>query len=314
MNRWDRLLESYLEEYGARGLAQERVDQVWRELSQWGNWLKRRRPRPKLEEVDADLIIGYVRGRTAFRAKATLSGVMSTLRGMGDFLVRQQIWTANPMRWLKGPKLNGQIHLPCRIGSAEMQRLWEGAATSRQGYHQHLWLTVLAVLYGTGIRRGELERLDVSDWDLQEGILKVDGRKTGWERCVPMPALACRCLEAYLPHRQNHLDALGRHQQPALFVNQDGERLRGLTVSRGIQRLARRCGLERITLHRFRHTCASDLLAGGVRLPEVQRLLGHQTIGTTVRYLHIADPQRHEAVTLHPINQMLSAAGTGGRS
>jgi hypothetical protein len=40
---------------------------------------------------------------------------------------------------------------------------------------------------------------------------------------------------------------------------------------------------------------------------DVQRILGHQTITTTVRYLHIADPQRHQAVNLHPINQMLKA-------
>ncbi len=40
----------------------------------------------------------------------------------------------------------------------------------------------------------------------------------------------------------------------------------------------------------------------------IQRMLGHQTIQTTVRYLHVADPQRHEAVKLHPINRMLGGA------
>jgi site-specific recombinase XerD len=63
-----------------------------------------------------------------------------------------------------------------------------------------------------------------------------------------------------------------------------------MAVSRGVQAVARRCGLEHVTLHQFRHTCASDLLEGGVHLPAVQQWLGHQTITTTVRYLHIADP------------------------
>jgi integrase/recombinase XerD len=72
-----------------------------------------------------------------------------------------------------------------------------------------------------------------------------------------------------------------------------------------LKTLARRCGAERVTLHQFRHSCASDLLESGVHLPQIQQMLGHQTIQTTVRYLHVADPQRHEAVKLHPINRML---------
>lgn len=63
--------------------------------------------------------------------------------------------------------------------------------------------------------------------------------------------------------------------------------------------------MGRITLHQFRHSCASDLLAEGVRLPEIQAMLGHQTIATTMRYLHVADPQLHEAVRRHPINEIL---------
>ena len=105
------------------------------------------------------------------------------------------------------------------------------------------------------------------------------------------------------------LERLGGLDEPALFINQAGTRLREHALSCGVQRLARRCGLGRVTLHQFRHSCASDLLEGGIQLPAVQQLLGHQTITTTVRYLHIADPHRRAAVRLHPINDMLGAAG-----
>jgi len=64
-----------------------------------------------------------------------------------------------------------------------------------------LWVAVLAMLYGTGLRRGELERLDVDHFDRNEGTLRIDGRKTGRERCVPLPEMGpalsrrriCRC-------------------------------------------------------------------------------------------------------------------------
>jgi integrase len=60
-------------------------------------------------------------------------------------------------------------------------------------------VTILAMLSGTGLGRGELARLNVDAFDRNEGTLRIDGRKTGRERCVPLPEMMLRCLEAYLP-------------------------------------------------------------------------------------------------------------------
>jgi len=190
-----------------------------------------------------------------------------------------------------------------------MEQLWETAAARRQGFQRHLWVAMLAVFYGTGLRRGELIRLDMNDWHREEGTLLIDGHKTGRERQVAVPPLTWQCVEAYLPHRQNQLERMGRIGEPALFVNQLGGRIGATSISGGLQTITQRCGAGRITLHQFRHSCASDLLEDGVRLPQIQRMLGHQTITTTVRYLHVADPQRHDAVKLHPINRMLRQEG-----
>lgn len=307
MRNWDRLVEEYLEQYAARGIAAETQQNVRRELDRLGCWLKSRRPKPKLEEVGSDLLIDYLKRRAAYKAKATVAGAMSTIRNFGEFLLHQGLWSSNPLRWMRGPKLNPFHRLPRRIGSGALQQLFEQAAKSRQGYHRQMWLTVLALLYGTGLRRGELHRLNVQDFTLGEGLLKIDGRKTGRQRQVVLPDLAVRCLEAYLPKRHNHLQELGIDQEPALLVDKHGSRLSASAISRAVARLGQRCGLPKLTLHQFRHSCASDLLESGVQLPHVQQVLGHQTISTTMRYLHIADPHRHEAVKRHPINEILSS-------
>jgi site-specific recombinase XerD len=76
--------------------------------------------------------------------------------------------------------------------------------------------------------------MDVSDWCREEGTLIVRSTKTSVERRVPVPALIWQCLEAYLPKRQNHLEALGRGDEKALFVNKFGGRLTGPGISSGI--------------------------------------------------------------------------------
>lgn len=84
-----------------------------------------------------------------------------------------------------------------------------------------------------------------------------------------------------------------------MLVGLDGRPLSEHSISRGVHRIARRAGVALHTVHQFRHTCASDLIEADVALPEVQRILGHQAIATTVRYTHIADPQRREAMARH---------------
>jgi hypothetical protein len=115
--------------------------------------------------------------------------------------------------------------------------------------------------------------------------------------------MVLRCLDAYLPLRHNQLEKVGLVQETTLLVSRYGQRLSGSAISNGIHDIARLAQVPIHSLHQFRHSCASDLLEAGVHLAEVQRILGHSVISTTVRYVHIADPQRRAAIALHPICQ-----------
>jgi len=300
MKRWDALAERFMDVYAARGLADGTVRAMRREWDAWGCWLKARRPRPKLEDVSHELITTYISQRGQFRSKATLYGMISRLRQIGSFLVEKGIWRDNPLLWMKGPRLDRRHRLPRRIDNSVLGQIWESAATSRYQFRRYLWVTILGVVYGTGIRRGELVLLDLTDWNAESGTLLITGTKTGQQRRVPLPPLGQQCLEAYLPRRQNVLTANDVYEQNALFINGQGGRLSKEAVSRGISGIARRAGV-RVTLHQFRHTCASQLLANGVRIPHIQKLLGHKSIGTTMRYSHITDVELRRAMEKHPI-------------
>jgi site-specific recombinase XerD len=249
MRRWDRILDSYIEEYAARGVRKESVAMNKARLDRWGRWLKGRRPRVSIEGVDADSITRYIDSCSTFKAKATVYGTLSTMRGFGDYLVRHGLWTINPLRWMKGPKVTPYSRLPKRIDREHMEALWREAAHRGGDYSSHLWITVLAMLYGTGLRRGELQRLNLDCFDLAEGTLRIDGRKTGQERCVPLPEMVLRCLEAYLPRRHNQLERFGLLGEQALLVTRQGSRLTGEAVSNGIHAISRRAGVSIHSLH-----------------------------------------------------------------
>lgn len=306
MRRWDRLLDLYMEEYRARGVSEGTVEATESRLERWGRWLKKRRPRVSIEQIGVDLITTYIACGGSFRSKSTVYSTLSTMRGFGDFLVRQGLWRVNPLRWMKGPKVSPYSRLPMRIDRSHMEALWREAARRRGDYSAHLWVTVLALLYGTGLRRGELARLEVDAFDRSEGTLRIDGRKTARERCVPLPELVFRSLEAYLPLRHNQLEKIGLIDERALLISRKGKRLSSFAISNGVHTISRSAQVPIHSLHQFRHSCASDLLEAGVHLAEVQRILGHSVISTTVRYVHIADPQRRAAIELHPINQLLA--------
>jgi len=248
-----------------------------------------------------------VRNRTRFRAKSTVSGVVSKLRCFGEYLLQQGIWPQNPMRWVRGPRQDPRGKLPRRIGADHLRQLWEAAPQQRGSYSQQLSVAVLSLLYGTGLRRGELERLNLQDWKREENLLAIDGRKTGCERQVPVAEGIGRCLEAYLPLRHNLLERRGTLAEKALLINREGKRLSAHSLGLLVHRLARKAKVPLVSLHQFRHTCASDLLENGASLIEVKDILGHKSVQSTSRYLHIAGPERTLAISKHPLNDYLPA-------
>jgi integrase/recombinase XerC len=145
------------------------------------------------------------------------------------------------------------------------------------------------LLYGAGLRVGELVSLDVRDVDLALGEVRVQG-KGGKERVVPLPASSRAALAAWLDSRRRP----GVRSEP-LFVAlraRRGEAPRRLDVRDVRRRLARRAvgaGLaDRVHPHRLRHSYATHLLDMGADLRAIQELLGHASLSTTQKYTAVS--------------------------
>ena len=148
---------------------------------------------------------------------------------------------------------------------------------------------VLELLYGAGIRAAELVALRIPDLDLAHREAVVRGKRDK-ERRALFGEPAAHALEEYLAIARPRLTAR-RPAHDALCVNWRGAPLTvrsvGLIVAARADAVGLRAGAHP---HTLRHSFATHLLNGGADLRTVQQLLGHSSLATTQRYLHVADP------------------------
>jgi integrase/recombinase XerC len=217
-------------------------------------------------------------------AKRTIARKASALRRYFQWLRRTGRIATDPAAALRAPA--GDARLPRVLDHAELDELLAPAdeEPSPAGTHD-AWVrcrddAVLEVLYGSGVRVGELCALDVVAVDLRAGAATVWG-KGGKERRVPLSDPAVDALRAWLVARPAVAPADG---SDALFVNARRHRL----TPRDVRRLLDRRASRPTHPHALRHSFATHLLDGGADLRVVQELLGHADVATTQRYTHVS--------------------------
>lgn len=142
-------------------------------------------------------------------------------------------------------------------------------------------LAILALLYGAGLRRAEVARLSLSDYDEAEGSLRIEG-KGNKERRVYLPKGTQNALLRWLIQRGSSPGPLLTHVSKAGAV-----RLKWVSpqlIYRVVGKRLLAAGIERLTPHDMRRSFISDLLDEGVGLATVARQVGHSNVQTTARY------------------------------
>jgi integrase/recombinase XerC len=151
---------------------------------------------------------------------------------------------------------------------------------------------VLELLYGSGLRVGEVATLTVDRLDVRRGRVLVLG-KGSKEREVPISEYAADAVRAYLREGRSAMAPEGSRQ---LFFN----KRRKPFSERDIRSMVERYGAtllpgRRVTPHTLRHSFATHLLEGGADIRAVQELLGHASVATTQRYTHVSRRRLFEA-------------------
>ncbi|HWC85772.1 MAG TPA: site-specific tyrosine recombinase XerD [Solirubrobacteraceae bacterium] len=286
-----------------RGLSRNTLEAYRSDLLQFGEFLAGRGLDPlAVEHADlaafATELAEGTNGRAPVAA-ATLQRKIACLRSFYRHLRRDQVLDRDPTAELRGPRRRKR--LPKVLSRDEVRHLIEQPRGSSPAALRDRAL--LETMYACGLRASETVALELSELDLEAGILRARG-KGSKERIIPIGTKAIGALRAYVDRGRPAL--VGIREERRLFVNLRGAGLSRQGLYKIIQRHARTAGLEdRMSPHTLRHTFATHLLAGGCDLRSLQEMLGHADIGTTQMYTHLStDRLRDVYFEAHPRAQI----------
>lgn len=201
-------------------------------------------------------------------SNSTIDNMRRNLSSFFSWLEEENYILKSPMKRIHKIKCKKQVKKT--ISDEEIEKLRDCCKTERD-------LAMVDMLYSTGIRVGELIRLNREDVDFEARECIVFG-KGDKERKVYFDAKTKLHLMDYLEKRTDN--------NPALFVSLDApyNRLQISGVEIRMRKIGKEAGVERVHPHKFRRTMATRAIDKGMPIEQVQKVLGHNQIDTTMHY------------------------------
>lgn len=236
---------------------------------------------PAIDRVTVRLFLGELQEAGTGRKSAARK--LSAVRSFFTYLAKLGKISYNPAMSVSMPRIPKS--LPSFLNEPSVNRLMElPDASTLEGSRDR---AVLEILYGTGIRVGELVGMNLGDLDLRNARLRVVG-KGRKERIVPVGRKAAEAMDTYLRRRSEFLAGPDGPDREAVFLSSRARRMSERAVYRIVHGwIARVSEIEKQSPHVLRHTFATHMLDRGADLRAVKELLGHESLSTTQVYTHV---------------------------
>ena len=200
--------------------------------------------------------------------KVTVDNIRRNISSFFSWLEEEDYILKSPMRRIH--KIKAKTVVKETISDEAIEKLRDECKEKRD-------LAMIDLLYSTGMRVGELVNLNITDIDFEQRECVVFG-KGDKERRVYFDAKTKIHLKEYLDSRGD--------DNPALFVTLDAphDRLKISGVEIRVRNLGRSLGMNKIHPHKFRRSMATRAIDKGMPIEQVQKILGHSQIDTTMQY------------------------------
>jgi integrase/recombinase XerC len=250
------------------------------DLNQFEGFLKLHSENLSLTEVDNDVVRTWIASlmETGLTARS-VNRKLSALKSFYHYLVRIGLLQTNPMKKVVGPKIKKP--LPSFVNDTDMEHILD-SEPSTDDFENCRNLTILELLYVTGMRRAELIGLKDGDVDFFSNQVRVTGKRNK-QRLIPFSADTRTVLEKYLAKRNDSIENLSG----SFFVKNDGEAMYPVLLYRIIHNALKHIStLGKASPHVLRHTFATAMLNNGSEINAVKELLGHSSLASTEVYTH----------------------------
>ncbi len=227
-------------------------------------------------------------------SKSSISRKLSSIRGLYNYLIRENIVSINYFNEVSNPKKD--LYLPRFLKREELDKVFS-ICDNKSPIEQRDTL-VMELLYATGLRVSELVNIKVANIDQKNRTIKVLG-KGSKERIVIFNNHTKEAMGIYLREGYKTFNKEGSQY---LILNKNGNKLSERYVRNIVDKFVRKAGLNiKIGPHTLRHTFATDMLENGSDLMTVKELLGHESLNTTSIYTHVTNEHIKKTFELaHP--------------
>ena len=255
-----------------------------------------------LKEVTALHFRSFAASLMKSNENITVARKMSALRTFFKYLKRQGLPVRNWLVAIPSPKVETKLPEYLKIEEvfallgAPDESTWTGKRDR----------ALFELMYGSGLRVGEVEGLRRGSLTSRPGWVKVFG-KGQKERMVPLTEPASQALEEYFRSRPSEFDP------DLVFTGFRGTPLTSRSIARILARQVLQAALNspewvdanrRVSPHALRHSFATHLLTAGADLRSIQELLGHSRLSTTQRYTHLNLGEIQDAyLQSHPLSK-----------
>ena len=269
-----------------RNLSSNTLNAYWTDLKSYIDYIVNYYNIFNLNDIKSSNVNDYLKElslyKSSLKEKSTINRNISSIRNFHKYLTLNSKTSNDPTKDIHSLKISQK--LPVVLTVEEIDKIIDSIdINSINGIRDK---SLIMVLYSSGLRVSELNKLKLTSFDQKEDILKIFG-KGSKERLVPISNKAKNILFDYI-HNVRPKYAKKSETNGIIYLSNRGKNLSRKTIWNIIKLNTLKSGIAKnVSPHTFRHSFATHLLEGGADLRIVQELLGHSSVSTTQIYTHM---------------------------
>ncbi len=279
-----------------RNLSKNTVTNYIYDLKKLNNFLEQNKITAEPSNINVDIIREFLYHESKKIKSRTQGRLISSLNTFFGFLVIENKIISNPIKKVSYPK--NKYIIPEILSLDEIDKIiFQASLNSTNGERNK---AIFELMYSCGLRVSELINLKISNLFFKESLIKVLGKGNKY-RFVPISKIARELVLFYIENIRCNVK-IKKGYDDSLFLNNRGMKLSRVMVFLILKKITNELGIKKnISPHTFRHSFATHMIQNGADIISIQKMMGHENITTTEKYLNVDKKHLFETlIKFHP--------------